>query len=543
MVLRIALAIFTSNILSMSIINFFELSSQALPGIYLACFALLLLTTRKLNFPSLNRGWLMTSLVLALILFLPRLPYLLEPFFRVSMNAVCFDDWWHFQELSSLVNTTKYPAISTFNKSSYLGFYYAPWMLAAAMSFGRGVTTLRQSIGATHLIYLVIIASFICTAACVLFRQRLERLVFFSLCVFYGGFDFGFWLLKSLAHRNFTPENVEWWPQALGLRLQYSNFFTLNLWVIHHTLSAVIFLLACWLLASQPQKPAKAILPGLLFASSLFSSVFVFIGGLPLLLALVIQQSIRLRSLLVTIFYTSLVSAPLLWIYLAKTTGDSKDGFRFLTTSNSPLPIAFFFFLVVVCLELGPLLWLAGKRVKSNQMLPLYFGSSAYLLSTFAISLSGYNNYAMRGSILPIFTLIFLATPTLCSWLRKALSGPKEMSKQNLVLCVALLLLLPYLGGGLLEYTTFFTNATANIRQSLNGESNKLAYFYNLNRQAFDGDSAVISKDSSFTWYLFDQHIANKANLNHSDSEIIISDNSFRFSLPRLLRLRPSGSP
>lgn len=103
-----------------------------------------------------------------------------------------------------------------------------------------------------------------------------------------------------------------------------------------------------------------------------------------------------------------------------------------------------------------------------------------------------------------------------------------------------MLLFLTYLGGGLLEYTTFFGQAATNTRRSLDGESNKLAYRYNLRRQAFDGDLAAISKDSSFTWYLFDQHTASKAKLDHSDSEIIISDNIFRLSLPRLLRFPPS---
>jgi hypothetical protein len=312
-----------------------------------------------------------------------------------------------------------------------------------------------------------------------------------------------------------------------GFFLQFSNFITLAEWVPHHLIAAVAIAFALFLMHGSTRVSAW-LLAGLLFLSAVFSSAFVALGAVPLVAWFFLRHaSLKAIATMTVVFVV--FSVPLWWIYLGK----EAVGFRILGalmperqahpySSVGP-------FLIVLLLEFLPLLVAAFIALR-NRPAPaaLLAGAVAYLLSTFVVAYSGFNNYAMRGSIVPIFTLTFLAVPALAAWWRKSF--------------LVRALLVVYVLGSPLAYAAFARGALEAFETSRT-EFNIAALKSNTGTEAVTDPALVTrSEQQPMGWYLLERNKpSRKWPVEEIDLELMTSDSRLRVTLARLLAaLRPS---
>jgi len=518
-----------ADILTMSLANFLELKTPHIALLFLATFlaSALLQIASRITFPHLSRKELLLGACFGIALFLPRVGYLCEGLLGHSVNLACYDDRGHIQELASVVYSDQFPPRSTFDNSKYLSFYYAPWILGAALYWTGLLLTVKQALGLTILIYQLFFSYFLLYASKVLFTEVKLQRIFVILCVLYGGFDFLYWL----SGLSLIPAHSEWWALEFGLTLQFSNFFTLSLWVPHHFIAALAILFALHVLHGST-KMTTHVLAGLFFAFSIFSSVFVVVGSLFVVCwALVAYKQYKpIPAILATILTCC---APLWWIYLGK---EGDVGFRaFGALSNFWLGhkrAAFLVFLLVICLELMPLVaaavYSSSKRTDERWVT---VSALLYLLSTFFVAFSGANNYALRGSIIPLLTLTYVATPAVLSLVEAAPRAWLGIAAVS------------YLSGGLLEYASFSLTAFGALRDSNSPFNRKLLVANSLKGGFVDEHLLEEAARYPEGWYLLEHPKREpKTPLEEWHREIINSDNRYRITLSRILSHTRGGA-
>lgn len=513
-------AVLGANVLTMSVANFFEVPTTAIAFIYAASLAVCawLFVRSGVAFPSLSSREHLLCLAVGLVLFLPRAPYLLEGVLGYAVNAACPDDWSHIQELASMVYSDRYPVRTTFDREKLLGFYYAAWMPGAAASSAGVVSTVKLSLGLTILLYSVCFAYAIAYMAKILFAERQLQVTCVVAVLLYGGFDFLWWLVRDYP---VPTTQAEWWTMEFGFFLQFSNFITLAQWVPHHLVAAVAIAFALFVMHGATRMSAW-LFAGLLFLSAVFSSAFVALGAVPLVAWFFVRHSsVKAVATMTAVFVV--FSVPLWWIYLGK----EEVGFRILgalSPERRAHPLgAVGVFLIVMLLEFLPLLVAAFAALK-NRAAPagLLAGAVAYLLSTFVLAYSGFNNYAMRGSIVPIVTLTFLAVPAVAAWWRNgSVLGP---------------LFVVYLLGSPLAYAAFARGAVEAFATSRT-EFNAAALGSNTGPEAVT-DPALVERSAQqpMGWYLLEKDKpSRKEPIEEIDLELMTSDSRLRFTLARLV--------
>src|SRR5581483_11026273 len=387
-------AVCGANILTMSAMNFFEVPTRFISVFYLAFLVLttLLMLRCKLDYPLLSQREHLLCTTFALAFFLPRIPYLFESVIGYSLLPVG-DDWFHIPDLASVIHTERFRPRSTYDSSQYLAYYYAAWIPGAAIYYTGLISTVKQALALTKLLYSFFIVYFPVYSSKVLFPEQKYRTAFLFLCFLYGGFDFFYWA-SSL---DFVPRHSEWWAEDFGFEVQFSNFFTLSLWTPQHFLAGLSILFGLYVISVSESALAQA-LSGLFFLSGLFSSPFTTLGTIPLVIWYLVRFG-KMRALTLSAVVFTAISMPLWWILL----GNDHVGLIFFGALASNWiehkPTAFAVFVLVILLELGPLITAAAYTAKQNGWLRWPFVvSSSYILSTFFIFY--HSNYSMRGSII-----------------------------------------------------------------------------------------------------------------------------------------------
>ena len=512
-----------ANVLSMALANFVELKTPHISWLFGGAFLLvaLLQLSGGITFPCLSKKEILFGTCFGFVLFLPRLGYLLEGWIGYSVNPVCLDDLGHIQELAAIVHSDQFPPISTFDLSKYLSLYYAPWMLGAALYWTGLLLTVKQALAVTILIYHLFFSYFVVYASKALFAEKEMQRAFVILCVLYGGFDFLYWL-SGLSPVLTT--DIEWWAEAFGFHLQFSNFFTLTLWVPHHCIAVLAILFGLYVIQIS-QKTTARVLAGMCFACGVFSSVFVAVGSL-LLVCWTFIRGRQLNAIPVSLATFVVCCAPLWWIYLGK---DGSSGFEIFGALTGVWldhkGTAFLAFLLVISLELIPIggsALYSGARHRNR--LWLIGPAAMYLLSTFLVAYTGANNYAMRGSIVPILTLTYAATPTIFSWVR---SVPRVW---------VWIAAVSYLSGGLMQYAAFSLTAFRALRGS-DTEFNRQVLTSNSIRRGLVEDSLVEeARRHPDGWYLLERPKRRpKVPIEEWNMELVNSDNRYRITLSRIL--------
>ena len=525
-------AVVGANILSMSLMNLFEIETRYTTFLYFMCAALVVILFVKtgVKFPALERNEHILCIALAVVLFIPRLAYVFESSLGYVVNTVG-DDSLHLQEMVSIIKTPRFPPRSTFDASKYLSYYYAPWMLGAAFYWTGLLSTVKQALAVQSLIYGAFATySIVYASKMLFFEARLQR-TFLIICILYGGFDFIYWLLNF----SYIPVHSEGWAEDLGFVLEYSNFFTLALWVPQHLIAAIAVCFSLYVIASSNATSAAA-LCGLFLLSALFSSVFVVLGAAPFIAWFFLRHRLfRSIPVAAATFFVFLV--PLWWIFLGRTT---TTGFRLFGELfafwQSNKRAAFLVFLLILSLELMPLMAaaLASVRRRPNLLWPFAL-SVLFLSSTYLVSFGIGPNYSMRGAIIPTFVLSYLAVPALCEW------WSKPSSRWLLVVLPA------YFLGGVLEYAWFVTDSLTSLSKS-NTELN--AVVLELNQEKSAVSVATINErfgasDRALAWYLLEGKGWPKersAEYDPFDAEITNVDVGYRITAVRVARwLRSLG--
>ncbi|MDR3764232.1 MAG: hypothetical protein P4M01_09080 [Acidobacteriota bacterium] len=427
--MRAALALYLSDILSMAVMNAGCLPTAALPWIYAFLLAAAWLLTRRLTLPERHadgiglrqiRNLTLGAIVFSLLLAGLRAGYLLEvPLHRLV--PVLGDDLWHIPELSSLVNSTGYPAESSLQPGMYFSMYYASWMLPAALykALPLSGVTIKAVLFAANLIYLLAgnLALLYMAVHAAKTRRQLNWSVYLTLL----------WAgpVSLISIVNFWHHNG-WWLNHLGLNLQYSPYAVACIWVIHHV-NAGIALVAAAYLWKQAQTPWHGVCCGLLLGFGSFSSVFVFLGAIPFILLMAWQSrggSPRVLAAGAASFL--LVLFPLFWLYLNKPTSVSflvpmihplEIGAHSGHTHHYPYLIGLVIFLAVIAVQFAGCTWvLLDRGIKLKRGHYAWLGlAMAYLLSTYFVGFSFANNYCTRGMIVPSLVLTWIAASYLPS--------------------------------------------------------------------------------------------------------------------------------
>lgn len=513
-------AILGANALTMAVLNFFELPGWTLSWIWLASAAAvgLLLRLGSVRLPRLGMRAHVLCWVAALVVGLPRLPYLIEPVLGYAVDAVAFDDNWHFQQLGPLVHSGSFPAVSSFDPALLLSFYYGPWLPGAVLWQVGGVLTFKQAFFIVHLLYTAAALYTAVYLGRLVFRTRLNRLVMFVVIALYGGFD--------AYAAPFARATTEWWAQDLGLLLQFSSTLTLMLWVPHHLAAAVaVAAFAHWV---RSRRWTDRIVAGILLAAAVGASPFVCVGAVVLLGWWVWSRRLWI-SALVAAAIGLVLSLPTLWMYLIP----RDRAFRpLMVIADGPLaerwPIGLAAYLLVVVLELGPLL-LAAVLGRHRLSPVLTWLTCTYFLAPFLIGDTDYNNFGMRASIVPIFTLSVLATPVLADFVRSLRRRP---APGRIALSV---LLVGYLSGGLLTWAEMMDQAR---HVSLSSDDKLHAAILHSNLQRGPADPAVVAAaaEQDYTWYLIE---GSTRGLHHDlrpeDVELVSSDSPLRLTWRRLI--------
>jgi hypothetical protein len=437
-----------ANILTMSLMNFIESTTTSAPTIYL-CFLVLtgaMMLLCRIPYPLLSRGEHLFCISIALLFFLPRFPYLIEGLLGYALIPIG-DDAFHIPYMAAVIHTGRFPPLSNYDSHQYLAYYYAAWMPGAAIYHAGWVSTVKQALGLVKLMYCFFMAYFPVYASKVLFTEAKLRRMFLVLCYLYGGFDFIYWL----SGLSIVPSHSEWWALDFGLALQFSNFITLALWTPQHLLAALAILFGMYVIGNS-KGIASSSLVGLFFLSAVFSSPFVVLGAIPFVLWYFTRIH-RLWSTPVTGIVFAVVSLPLWWILV----GNDSIGFQPFGALWDPMWLepavwsghkraAFLVFLLVVFLELGLLIVASALfALREKKARWPFCIAGAFLLSTFFFYYDV--NYSMRGAIVPIFVLTYLATPVVAKWLQERQPGWLYP------------ILFLYLLGGVLEYASHVRGA------------------------------------------------------------------------------------
>jgi hypothetical protein len=518
-------AVVGANVLTMSGMNFWETPTKYLSVVYLTCMiAVSALMVRHVpDLPRLTKRQHGFCLLFGVALFLPRWPYLMEGFLGYAMNPLG-DDIWHLQEMSSIVHTPVFPPRSTYDSSQYLSYYYAPWVLGAALYETGLLSTVKQALGITVLVYCLFFSYGVMYASRIAFSDARLRTVFLVVCVMYGGFDFFYWL----SGLTILPSHSEWWAAEFGISVQYSNFFTLSLWVQQHTLSALVIAYTLHI-TSRFECLATRVLAGMFFLSALFSSIFVSIGATPLVIWYFTVHKLT-RKALTTALTFLVFSMPLWWIFLGKPKG---IGFGFFEELDpfwmSHRRAAFLVFLFIISLELMPLLATSFVSVIRERLISraILFGlSTLFLISTFFISFRVGANYPMRGSIIPIFTLAYLATPVISEWFRNVRSAPLR------VLTTA------YLLGGILEYAQFWRMSLIELAESKTELNADILHFNEDSQRISAADVAIRAESAGYSWYLIERQrpARQRQHMIEDDIATMGSDNPYRITVSKMFR-------
>jgi hypothetical protein len=434
------------------------------------------------------------------------------------------DDFFHIPDFASLIHSRQFPPKSTYDSTKYLGYYYAAWIPGAVLYHTGLVVTVKQALALLKLVYTLIIVYFPVYASRALFSERPHQISFVALCCLYGGFDFIYWL----SGLNLVPVHSEWWAEDFGFILQFSSFVTLALWTPQHLLAGLAVLFGLYVVHSSDRKLASMI-SGLFFLSAVFSSPYTALGAVPLVSWYFVSSG-KLRAALPAAAVFVIVSLPLWWVLI----GNERLQFQLFGALadewQNNKRAAFAVFLLVVLLELWPLILGAGYYVmQTRRQIWPYALSVIYLLSTFFIFY--HMNYSMRGSIIPIFTLTYLATPILYSVVRQR---PYRWLQVLAVL---------YLLGGALEYASFCRTSVLGFRESLTA-FNTNALRSNRDAQQFvPMELARAAADHFAGWQVLEKFKPfKKSPITDDEAHLMHSDNRFRLTLARLLNTAPRTS-
>jgi hypothetical protein len=431
---RLLLTIHLANILAMVGMNTLTLPGSVLPLVYAAGLAVGWALVGRLGLGAaapvpLELGrWERLCVDLGFVLIvggiaLSRVSYLTEPWLGQVIEPVCWDDWFHLQDISSLTNTERFPPTSAMRPDRYLSIYYAPWMFIGFLhkAVPLGVNTLKISLAAGIGIHVLLSGYTVVYLSRQLAQRRSQFLMLCYLFLAYAGFESVFILTHPGAQ-------LEWWTRWYGVDVHLPSWPQQLLWVMHHLSATLSTVLAAWVFTAPERDHRVAqgwrhhVVPGLLLVHALFSSAFVVIGALPIGIVFVLWRvRSRWRGLMVVLGVATTGALSTLWIYLGKDTKfvfgkHVKDLAIHQFGVQDPTwdwILSFGRFVGLEALDLVGYLLLLGLGVRSwmrdKQDRVWVALGVGFLITIFFVSFSGIDNLAARGVMIPLVVLGWVA--------------------------------------------------------------------------------------------------------------------------------------
>jgi len=417
----------------MLLMNVFRLYTHWLPILFFVLLLALglwffrgrLVPSISPSYLSLREQAMLAILALAVgVLFASmRVPYLLEGHLHHLVGPVVYDDTWHFQEINSLVNSVRYPAQCSLIPAHYFSFYYAPWMMIAALYLALPIDgfTIKAAFAVGCAVYQILICLSLLHIATA--RARDRRHLYWAIYLV------GFWAgLESLFSLAYYLSRDPGWMMLPATPIHLPMFEVGAIWAIHHV-SAAVALMLCWYAweASEGAGWQTVVCCSLLIGYAFYSSVFVFLGALPFgLFVVFLERKTKWKPILATVCLSGAAIWPLLWLYLGKTK-DVRFLFPFMTGIRSLFPSAagpgngianwpgildglwpgFLVFVLFLILNFLPhslaLSFYGRKLVWSDRIFAAL--AIVFLVSTYFIGFQEGDNYASRGYLIPILVL------------------------------------------------------------------------------------------------------------------------------------------
>ena len=431
---RLLITLHLANILTMVGMNTLTLHAMWLPWVYLAGLAagwgligrtpLGKFNRDNLTLGKWDRWWIDLGFVLVVgAIALSRVGYISEAWLGHVIEPVCWDDWFHLQDISSVANTERFPPTSAMRPDRYLSIYYAPWMFVGfihkALPFA--VNTLKNSLAMGIGIHVLLTGYATVYLARCLSMRRTQFLLLCYLFLAYAGFESVFLFSKPGAQ-------LEWWTRWYGVDVHLPSWPQQLLWVMHHLSATVSTVLAAWVFTAQ-ERDIQArgqwrhqVVAGLLLVHALFSSAFVVIGALPIGIAFVgWRLRARWREVLISGLIATAGALSTLWIYLGKDTKfvfgkHVKDLAIYQFGVQDPTwdwILSFGRFVGLEALDLiGYLMLLAlGARawLRDREDRVWVALAAGFLVAIFFVSFSGIDNLAARGVMVPLVALAWVA--------------------------------------------------------------------------------------------------------------------------------------
>ncbi len=351
------------------------------------------------------------SLLFWILMNLPRLSYPMEWQVPGVVRALG-DDYYRLAELISMTLSPSFPLQHYLNQDYLFSFYYCSLIPFAVLKLLIPFITIKDAIFLGNLIYSYLIVFSLLEVALLFFRTRFQVRLFLFLCSFFGGLDWIFFPLLSL-------QNFEWWQKYSWFRgnTQISSFYTTMFWTIHHFAAfyslILFFVVARFYRVGSATKKTAVIF--LLLIHSFYSSIFAF---LPVLALLWIERKVVLhrarRSPIVTVLAFLLLLSPM-FLYLGKV------GSQHFVISSFNLPLTKHFWIdkalgfplyltLIPLVEFCgiPLMLLAIYKQFSAKQRAYFLCSFFFFVLTDFVAYSGFNNFCMRGMLLPTWIFFFL---------------------------------------------------------------------------------------------------------------------------------------
>jgi hypothetical protein len=415
---KLLTAVLLANVVALLAANLFLLPTVQLALVYPLCLLAALAVLRATNW---KRGrklatWPMFFYAtgFALLVAALRLPYCAD-WLDPHAVGVYWDDYARVPELVSMTQSEHFPLRFFANQEFLFSFYYCALMPMAWLKIAIPVLTLKNCVFLGVAAYLFLMVYSILELSSYFFKNRASVWLMLLLSTGFGGLD---WLLDAglLSTPLVAPHGA--WPRALfQANAQISSFFTALLWTTHHAIGFYSCVLAAALLrwSRAPRRWIKILLAGLLLIGAFYSSIFAAFPALLVLLfnlricARVIREHPYVIALLALLFCVPL------YLLVGKHPAQAFTFAAFqLPVSNSFLAnklAGFPLWLGLVSLvNLGgtPLLCLWLHKRFSPWDRALHLASLLFFLSTYVVAFSGFNNYSMRGMLLPAFLYFYL---------------------------------------------------------------------------------------------------------------------------------------
>ncbi|MBI1812642.1 hypothetical protein HYR82_02585 [Candidatus Peregrinibacteria bacterium] len=258
--------------------------------------------------------WEWIGYVLLLTLFFAGLVIPKLSLLRASLPTVA-DDFWRVQYVLSTGYDLAHPVHFHFPSAPF-SYYYSDYLLPGIV-FRTTALSAQASLLIHNLLEEAAILAFVLYVSCMVLHRVLARTFLLLSMTFLGGLDFFVYVYAHVRYATGFPSHLEWWKQALPLThrlvFQVPSFYTLFLWVPHHLLAGMMFLLI--FLLSLHRSRSHAIAIGVLLGAMFGFSTFVFCTAAVSYALIRWFETVRMRSIdrndVWTIVIAALVALPM----------------------------------------------------------------------------------------------------------------------------------------------------------------------------------------------------------------------------------------